>query len=183
MKPTLTYRDAGVDIEAADNLVDFIRPLAASTSRKEVAMDIGGFGGAATIDKERYPDPVLIATTDGVGTKLRIAFDMDKHETIGIDLVAMCVNDVIVHGAEPLFFLDYFATGRLDLERAKKVLEVGWFSLGTCLWGEPVQSGVELSGDPSVKIAPRSIYSHCKAVLDGGRWLWYIGAVWRMKHG
>jgi len=123
MKPPLTYKDAGVDIEAADNLVDFIRPLAASTYRKEVAMDIGGFGGAATIDMERYPDPILIASTDGVGTKLRIAFDMDRHETIGIDLVAMCVNDIIVHGAEPLFFLDYFATGKLELERAKKVLQ------------------------------------------------------------
>jgi phosphoribosylformylglycinamidine cyclo-ligase len=122
MKPPQTYKQAGVDIEAADSLVDFIRPLAKSTFREEVLMDIGGFGGVVSIDRERFPEPLLVASTDGVGTKLRIAFDMDRHETIGIDLVAMCVNDVIVQGAEPLFFLDYFATGRLDPERAKKVL-------------------------------------------------------------
>ncbi len=123
MKPPQTYRDAGVDIDAADSLVDYIRPLAKSTFRKEVRMDIGGFGGVVDIDKERFPDPLLVASTDGVGTKLRIAFEMDRHETIGVDLVAMCVNDVIVQGAEPLFFLDYFATGRLEPERAKKVLQ------------------------------------------------------------
>jgi len=122
MKEPLSYKDAGVDIEAADTLVDYIRPLAKTTFRKEVVTDIGGFGGIVAIDKERFPDPLLVSSTDGVGTKLRIALEMDKHETIGQDLVAMCVNDVIVSGAEPLFFLDYFATGRLDLEQAKKVL-------------------------------------------------------------
>ncbi len=123
MKPPQTYKEAGVDIDAADSLVQFIRPLAKSTFRKEVRMDIGGFGGVVAVDMERFPQPLLVASTDGVGTKLRIAFEMDRHESIGIDLVAMCVNDVIVQGAEPLFFLDYFATGRLDPERAKKVLQ------------------------------------------------------------
>ncbi len=123
MKPPKTYKDAGVDIDAADRLVDIIRPLAKSTFRKEVRMDIGGFGGVVALDTKRYPEPLLVASTDGVGTKLRIAFEMDRHDTIGIDLVAMCVNDVIVQGAEPLFFLDYFATGRLDPERAGKVLQ------------------------------------------------------------
>jgi phosphoribosylformylglycinamidine cyclo-ligase len=123
MKTPLTYKEAGVDIDAADTLVEFIRPMAKSTFRKEVRMDIGGFGGVVAIDRERFPEPYLVASTDGVGTKLRIAFEMDRHETIGIDLVAMCVNDVIVQGAEPLFFLDYFATGKLDPARAKRVLQ------------------------------------------------------------
>jgi phosphoribosylformylglycinamidine cyclo-ligase len=123
MKPPQTYKEAGVDIDAADSLVDHIRPLAKSTFRQEVLTDIGGFGGVVAVDRERFSDPLLVASTDGVGTKLRIAFQMDRHESIGIDLVAMCVNDVIVQGAEPLFFLDYFATGKLDPERAKKVLE------------------------------------------------------------
>jgi phosphoribosylformylglycinamidine cyclo-ligase len=123
MKTPMTYKEAGVDIDAADTLVEFIRPMAKSTFRKEVRMDIGGFGGVVAIDGERFPEPYLVASTDGVGTKLRIAFEMDRHETIGIDLVAMCVNDVIVQGAEPLFFLDYFATGKLDPPRAKRVLQ------------------------------------------------------------
>jgi phosphoribosylformylglycinamidine cyclo-ligase len=123
MKNPLTYKEAGVDIDAADTLVEFIRPMAKSTFRKEVRMDIGGFGGIVAIDNERFSEPYLVASTDGVGTKLRIAFEMDRHETIGIDLVAMCVNDVIVQGAEPLFFLDYFATGKLDPARAKRVLQ------------------------------------------------------------
>jgi phosphoribosylformylglycinamidine cyclo-ligase len=123
MKPPKTYKEAGVDIDAADRLVDSIRIMARSTFRKEVKTDIGGFGGVVGIDLDRYPEPLLVASTDGVGTKLRIAFETDRHETIGIDLVAMCVNDVIVQGAEPLFFLDYFATGKLDPERAGKVLQ------------------------------------------------------------
>jgi phosphoribosylformylglycinamidine cyclo-ligase len=123
MKSPVTYKEAGVDIDAADRLVEFIRPLAKSTFRKEVRMDIGGFGGVVAIDTERFSEPLLVASTDGVGTKLRIAFEMDRHDTIGIDLVAMCVNDVIVQGAEPLFFLDYFATGALDPGQAKKVME------------------------------------------------------------
>ncbi len=123
MKKPLTYKDAGVDIEAADSLVDYIRPLAKTTFRKEVLSDIGGFGGVVAIDQQRFPEPLLVASTDGVGTKLRIAFDMQKHETIGLDLVAMCVNDIIVQGAMPLFFLDYFATGKLDPKQAQEVLK------------------------------------------------------------
>jgi phosphoribosylformylglycinamidine cyclo-ligase len=119
----VSYKDAGVDIEAADRLVDAIRPLARTTFRKEVLTDIGSFGGIVGIDRERFPDPLLVASTDGVGTKLRIAFELDRHDTIGIDLVAMSVNDVLVHGAEPLFFLDYFATGRLEVARAREVLK------------------------------------------------------------
>lgn len=123
MNKPLTYKDAGVDIEAGDSVVEFIRPMAQKTFRKEVMLDIGGFGGVVEIDRERFPDPLLVASTDGVGTKLRIAFQMDQHETIGQDLVAMCANDVLVHGAEPLFFLDYFATGTLEPEKAKQVLK------------------------------------------------------------
>ena len=123
MTKTLTYKDAGVDIEAAEKLVDFIRPLARTTFRKEVLSDIGGFGGVVAVDQERFPEPLLVASTDGVGTKLRIAFDMEKHDTIGQDLVAMCVNDIIVQGATPLFFMDYFATGKLDEGQAKAVLQ------------------------------------------------------------
>ncbi len=122
MKNPLTYKDAGVDIEAADKLVDSIKPLARTTFRKEVLAEIGGFGSLVSLDLKRFPDPLLVASTDGVGTKLRIAFELDRHETVGIDLVAMCVNDVLVLGAEPLFFLDYFATGRLRPDTAIRVL-------------------------------------------------------------
>jgi len=121
-KPT-TYRDAGVDIDAADRLVEFIRPLARATFRKEVMTDIGGFGGVVQIDRERFPEPLLVASTDGVGTKLRIAFELNRHGTVGIDLVAMGVNDVLVHGAEPLFFLDYFAAGKLEVATAREVIK------------------------------------------------------------
>jgi len=122
LKTPLTYKDAGVDIEAADRLVDSLKPLARTTLRKEVLAGIGGFGSLVSIDRERFPDPLLVASTDGVGTKLRIAFELDRHETVGIDLVAMSVNDVLVLGAEPLFFLDYFATGRLRPDTAIRVL-------------------------------------------------------------
>jgi phosphoribosylformylglycinamidine cyclo-ligase len=119
----MTYKDAGVDIDAAESLVEYIRPLARTTFRREVLTDIGGFGSMVAIDNTRFPDPMLVASTDGVGTKLRIAFELDRHETVGIDLVAMSVNDVLVLGAEPLFFLDYFATGKLKPETAKRVLK------------------------------------------------------------
>lgn len=122
MKTPMTYKDAGVDIDASESLVEYIRPLARSTFRKEVLTDIGGFGSLLMIDRARFPDPLLVASTDGVGTKLRIAFELNRHETVGIDLVAMSVNDVLVLGAEPLFFLDYFATGKLKPETAKRVL-------------------------------------------------------------
>jgi len=115
------YRSAGVDIEAADRLVDRIKPLAASTKRPGVLGGIGGFGGMFTIPPG-YDEPVLVSGTDGVGTKLLLAQALGRHETIGIDLVAMCVNDIVVVGAEPLFFLDYFATGALDTDAAAQVI-------------------------------------------------------------
>ncbi len=110
-----TYRDAGVDIDAGDAFVDRIKPLVRSTFRPEVLTDLGGFGGLFGFQAGKYKEPVLVSGTDGVGTKLKIAFMMDTHDTVGIDLVAMCVNDIAVSGAEPLFFLDYFATGKLSV--------------------------------------------------------------------
>jgi phosphoribosylformylglycinamidine cyclo-ligase len=118
----LTYKDAGVDIEAGNRLVDRIKPMVARTSRPEVLAGLGGFGGLFELPVDRYKRPVLVSGTDGVGTKLKLAQIMGQHQTIGIDLVAMCVNDVIVQGAEPLFFLDYFATGKLDGDIAATVV-------------------------------------------------------------
>ncbi|MFS8036932.1 phosphoribosylformylglycinamidine cyclo-ligase [Xanthobacter sp. AM11] len=112
----LSYRDAGVDIDAGNRLVDLIKPLVKATARPGADADIGGFGGVFDLKAAGFADPLLIATTDGVGTKLKIAIDTGVHDTIGIDLVAMCVNDLVVQGAEPLLFLDYFATGRLAPE-------------------------------------------------------------------
>ncbi|MDB5491541.1 MAG: phosphoribosylformylglycinamidine cyclo-ligase [Micavibrio sp.] len=116
------YRDAGVDIEAGDALVERIRPHVKRTHRSGVMEDIGGFGALFDLKACGYTDPVLVSSTDGVGTKLRIAIDTGKHDTIGQDLVAMCVNDLVVQGAEPLFFLDYFACGKLDVEIAARVV-------------------------------------------------------------
>ena len=121
-KPPLTYRDAGVDIDEGDALVDAIKPLAASTRRPGADGSLGGFGGLFDLKAAGFKDPVLVSGTDGVGTKLMLAFATGRHETIGIDLVAMCVNDVLAQGADPLFFLDYFATGKLDRGTASKVV-------------------------------------------------------------
>lgn len=118
-----TYKQAGVDIDAGDEFVNRIKPLVRSTFRPEVLTDLGGFGGLFRLQASRYTDPVLVSGTDGVGTKLKIAFLMDRHETVGIDLVAMCVNDVAVSGAEPLFFLDYLATGTLAVPKAEAIVK------------------------------------------------------------
>ncbi|RPH59796.1 MAG: phosphoribosylformylglycinamidine cyclo-ligase, partial [Burkholderiales bacterium] len=119
---SLSYRDAGVDIDAGDALVDRIRPLARRTMRDGVLAGIGGFGALFEVPK-RYREPVLVSGTDGVGTKLKLAFVLDGHDTVGIDLVAMSVNDILVQGAEPLFFLDYFACGKLDVASATDVIK------------------------------------------------------------
>jgi phosphoribosylformylglycinamidine cyclo-ligase len=118
-----TYRDAGVDIDAGDALVERIKPLVRRTTRPEVLAGIGGFGAMVELPLGRYRRPVLVSGTDGVGTKLRLAIETGRHDTIGIDLVAMCANDVVVQGAEPLFFLDYYATGHLNVDVAATVID------------------------------------------------------------
>lgn len=121
-KPSLTYQDAGVSIETGNALIDRIKPHAKRTKRPEVLGSIGGFGALMSIPN-RYKNPVLVSGTDGVGTKLKLAIEMEKFDTIGVDLVAMCVNDIIVTGAEPLFFLDYYATGKLNNDDAEAVIK------------------------------------------------------------
>ena len=121
--PSLSYRDAGVDIDAGNRLVDRIKPHARRTLRPGVLGGLGGFGALFELPLDRYRQPVLVSGTDGVGTKLKLALELNRHGTIGIDLVAMCVNDVLVAGAEPLFFLDYYATGKLDVDVAATVIQ------------------------------------------------------------
>ena len=119
---SISYKDAGVDIEKGDSFVQAIKPMVESTFRPEVLTKIGGFAGCVSLNMERYKKPILVSSTDGVGAKLEIAFLMDRHDTVGIDLVAMCVNDIVVSGAKPLFLLDYLATSQLDPEKAKKIV-------------------------------------------------------------
>ncbi len=121
-RPPLSYRDAGVDIDAGDALVQAIKPLAAATRRPGALGGLGGFGGLFDLKAAGFHDPILVATNDGVGTKLKVAIASGRHDTIGVDLVAMCVNDLVVQGAEPLLFLDYYATGRLDVEVASAII-------------------------------------------------------------
>lgn len=123
MKRKLTYKDSGVDIDRANSFVERIKPLIKTASRREVMSGIGGFGGLFHLDISKNRDPILVSSTDGVGTKLKIAQVMGKHDTVGIDLVAMSVNDVIVQGAEPLFFLDYIATGKLHIDISVQIIE------------------------------------------------------------
>ena len=119
----ISYRDAGVDIDAGNSLIERIKPVVAKTRRAGVVSGLGGFGALFELPLDRYRQPLLVSGTDGVGTKLKLAIDSGRHHTIGIDLVAMCVNDIIVQGAEPLFFLDYYATGKLDIDVAADVIQ------------------------------------------------------------
>src|SRR5262245_1645622 len=121
-RPPIQYRDAGVDIDAGNALVEAIKPLARSTRRPGADADLGGFGALFDLKAAGFKDPLLVAANDGVGTKLKIAIETGRHATIGIDLVAMCVNDLLAQGAEPLFFLDYYASGKLDVETARSVV-------------------------------------------------------------
>jgi phosphoribosylformylglycinamidine cyclo-ligase len=123
LNTTISYKDAGVDIDAGNTFVKLIKPLVKATSRPEVIADIGGFGGLFSLNSSKYKNPVLVSGTDGVGTKLKLAFLADRHDTIGIDLVAMCVNDIVVQGAEPLFFLDYLATSKLEPEKGAQIVK------------------------------------------------------------
>jgi phosphoribosylformylglycinamidine cyclo-ligase len=135
---SLSYRDAGVDIDAGNQLVERIKPIVKQTFRPGVLAGLGGFGALFELPLDRYREPVLVSGTDGVGTKLKLALELNRHDTIGIDLVAMCVNDIIVAGAEPLFFLDYYATGKLDPDTATDVVRgiaAGCMMAGAALTG------------------------------------------------
>jgi len=156
----ITYADAGVDIDAGNALVDRIKPLAKATHRMGVMGGIGGFGGLFDMKATGYKDPVLVSATDGVGTKLKIAQSMNRHDTIGIDLVAMCVNDLVVQGAEPLFFLDYFATGRLSVDTAHAVISgiaEGCKQAGCALLGSETAEMPGMYGDGEYDLAGFSV--------------------------
>ncbi len=152
----LTYKDAGVDIDAGEELVQRIKPLVRRTHRPEVLAGLGGFGGLFALPPGRFREPVLVSGTDGVGTKLMLAQRLGRHDTIGIDLVAMCVNDVLVQGAEPLFFLDYFACGRLDTAVAASVIEgiaEGCSMAGAALIGGETAEMPDMYGDGEYDLA------------------------------
>ncbi len=168
----LTYREAGVDIDAGDELVERIKPHVRRTFRPEVIGDLGGFGGLFSMPRG-YSDPVLVSGTDGVGTKLKVAFATGRHDTIGIDLVAMCVNDVAVSGAEPLFFLDYFASGKLDVavgEAVVKGIAEGCRQAGCALIGGETAELPGMYADGEYDLAGFAVgVVERKKILDGAR--------------
>jgi len=167
MKAKTSYRSAGVDIDRANRFIDLIKPMIKSTSRKEVMGSIGGFGGLFHLDVARYRDPILVSSTDGVGTKLKVAQMVDKHDTIGIDLVAMSVNDVAVQGAEPLFFLDYLATGKVHLEKSISIMEgivKGCQDAGCALLGGETAEMPGVYGEDEYDLA-----GFCVGVVDADR--------------
>jgi phosphoribosylformylglycinamidine cyclo-ligase len=167
----ITYKDAGVDIDAGDLFVQKIKPYVKATFRPEVLTDIGGFGGLFALKK--YKDPVLVSGTDGVGTKLKIAFLTNRHDTVGIDLVAMCVNDIVVQGAEPLFFLDYFATGRLKPKEHSDIVKgiaKGCKQSGCALIGGETAEMPSFYGEDEYDLAGFAVgVVEKKKIIDGSK--------------
>ena len=168
---TLSYRDSGVDIDAGSELIDRIKPAVAKTRRPGVLAGLGGFGALFELPLDRYREPVLVSGTDGVGTKLKLAVEAGLHDSIGIDLVAMCVNDIVVAGAEPLFFLDYYATGKLDLDVASDVIKgiaAGCELAGAALVGGETAEMPGMYGEGDYDLAGFSVgIVEKSAIIDG----------------